>query len=638
MSRLLASAFSLVLVAAAVPSAAEWKSLGPPGDTVNALALDPRDPKVLYAGAREGLFKSTDGGDTWKQVPGLDLTVLAVAVDPKAPVVVYAGAWNAGLHKSTDGGATWKQLRARSGYDVSGQLSVDVVAIDPANTKNLMFSSLFRSSDAGADFGDLGGQFPCGSRDVHAIAYHPARPAVVYAGGTSSLCRSADGGRTWAKTDLGIDEPHHVRALAVHPGSPGTVFAGSSYKGLFRSGDDGKTWRKVGEGLPSGGRVKAIALPPGDGQRVYVAALAQATGDVGSVYHSQDGGETFEDVGGDLPWEGINAVVVDPRDPELIYVGTDFSGVFRSRDGGRSWEERSRGFVGNRRSATAVAVTADGAVFVATYGALHRSGDQGRTWTRLQSGLEKGRAVERILSHGDLVVAGSEDGPEVWSVDRGVSWESIGGLVGGLACAAPDPHDVGAVYLCDKQGGLVHLTAAGVRRLGEEDWTPSLVSVAADPANPKVILAAQSGGGLWRTQDGGKKWKEFNKGVTTKKGGLMSFAEHRRIHTLVWDKASRVLLAATAQEGVLRSTDGGLSWSVSGLAGEKVNGFAVDPATPQRLAATVRGKGVMRSSDGGATWTLVSEGLPEKRELTGIAFGDAILYATAEDGGIYGIE
>ncbi len=95
---------------------------------VHALAIDPSHPETLYATNYNGVFKSTDAGQSWKLLPGspIDVTIQALVVDPVTPAKIYAGMWGKGVYKSNDGGVTWSELN--NGLSSKG---VHVLLIDP---------------------------------------------------------------------------------------------------------------------------------------------------------------------------------------------------------------------------------------------------------------------------------------------------------------------------------------------------------------------------------------------------------------------------------------------------------------------------------------------------------------------------
>jgi hypothetical protein len=141
-ARGIAVMWAAVSVATARPAQAGinvWTSHGPPGGDVSALAIDPDTPRTLYAGGSGGVFKSTDGGDTWGAAnAGLPTTdaVWALAIDPSTPQTLYAGTlFGDGVFKSTDGGGTWNALN--TGLTNTRYTRVQALAIDPTEPRRV---------------------------------------------------------------------------------------------------------------------------------------------------------------------------------------------------------------------------------------------------------------------------------------------------------------------------------------------------------------------------------------------------------------------------------------------------------------------------------------------------------------------
>lgn len=636
--------------AGAQTEAPRWKALGPPGEEVNAIAVDPRNSKTVFAGTRVGLYKSVDGAATWSlSSKGLDDTaILALLFDPANSKTLYAAGWSGGLWKSFDGGASWKSMTPRDGrFRFAERVPMRSVALDPSNSKNLVFGSLFKSADGGVTWTEIDPPaYPSGARDVNALAFDPKNGRVIWSADTGSLKRSSDFGMTWKVVDIGVPEPAQVCAVAVHARNSNIVFAGTRHSGLFRTSDGGKTWQKSETGLQQNADIRAIAPDPADAKRLFVAATLKQPEHAMSVFSSADGGESFEDVGADLPWEPIETLALDPNDSKTLYAGTGFSGVFVTHDAGASWSEANRGLPLGSRTVNALAA-AGGALYAATFGAIHRSDDGGATWQRLKSGFEKGVPIDRLVatnSQPPFVVAGGKDVTVRRSPDGGATWDKPNREYG-LRCLAADPKDTGTVYACGEAGGVYRLTSGGSsKRYGDEELTSTLDAIAVDPSNGETMLVSDSGTGLRRSTNGGKKWKEFNKGVTKVKSSMMNFGEYRVFFALSWLAAEpRTIYGVTDREGVWVSTDAGEKWTAAGLTDQVLTAFARDPGNPKRLAAGTEEKGVFLSSDGGTSWSSIGAGLPEndrkvKLRVKGIAFGagsPSHLYVALKDGGVF---
>ena len=202
--------------------AASWSF---PGNGVGpakvlSLAADPKSNAVVYAGTSHGIFKTTDGGLTWKPGSGLpNDAVTAIAVDAGNPSVVYAG-MSEGLYQSADSGATWKSV-----------LATPVVSVAVAATKS----------------------------------------GVIYAGRASApILRSLDGGASWQEVGTAVT----ANALAIDPTNALIVYAATSGSGLYLTTDGGTNWAFSNTGLGSGASpltLYSIAIDPRLPQRLYAA-------------------------------------------------------------------------------------------------------------------------------------------------------------------------------------------------------------------------------------------------------------------------------------------------------------------------------------------------------------------------------
>src|SRR6202023_856247 len=175
-----------------------WRPGGPGPDWVATLAVEPRSG-VLWAAARNGLFKSADRARTWRLL--IDETFTTVAIDPAAPEDVYAGGVE--LFHSTDGGASWR-----------------------------------RASAALQEF------------NVTSIAPVPGARGLVYAGAadlddfTGAFFKSMDGGASWAAGGRGLVD-RNILGLAIDPAAPSTLYASDADQGLFKSVDGGQHWTSL---------------------------------------------------------------------------------------------------------------------------------------------------------------------------------------------------------------------------------------------------------------------------------------------------------------------------------------------------------------------------------------------------------
>ena len=292
------------------------------GTGVQCLALDPRDPDTLYAGARgSGVWKSRDGGAHWEGLPLPERDVFSLAISP-ADGTVYAGTEPSRLFVSRDGGQTWHELEALRRLPSAPTWSfpprpwtshVRWVAPSPHDAGLLLvgieLGGLMRSEDGGKTWSD---HRPGAQRDVHALAWHPRVPGRAYEAGGGGAAWSRDGGRTWQAADAGRDR-HYTWGLAVDPVDPDCWYVSACPGPRHAHGDRPSAeafirpsaeafiyrwrgqgpWQALAGGLPQplDSFPYALACVPG--------ALYAGLGD-GRVYRSRDGGDTWEQ----LPLQG----------------------------------------------------------------------------------------------------------------------------------------------------------------------------------------------------------------------------------------------------------------------------------------------------------------------------------------------
>jgi len=249
---------------------------------------------------------------------------------------------------------------------------------------------------------------------VFAVAGTAKSSATIYAGTTSSIYKSTDSGKTWAK--LAGTGTVLVNALWVDPDTPTTVHAATD-QGMIRSLDGGATWK-----LGRAGFYWSIAVSPARGSRLFAAV---DTTTAPAIYRSTDGGATWSALPG-AP-SGVFSVAADTTNPDVVYAVSaqfGFSGggataVYRSADGGDSWTRVSTASV---IRSTFTLTAGSGVVFVGTNSGLMRSSDGGRTWTTPLIAPADTVAIDPTQPQ--TVYANTTDGI-FGSTDGGVTWTSL---------------------------------------------------------------------------------------------------------------------------------------------------------------------------------------------------------------------
>lgn len=287
-------------------------NLGLAATFISALAVDPTDSSVVYAGSNDRLlFKTSDGGMSWERIaePG---HVEALAIDPETPSTLYAGTWGT-VFRSLDGGLSW------TSSEPSDLLDVTSIVLDPADPSTLYagsFTGAFVSRD-GAETWQATGF----TDSVLALLIDPTRPYILYAGTSDGVWKTDDRGDTWTWAGKGLPAASGVTTLALDPSRPNILYAGGSFSGLYRSRDEGNHWSRIGSGLPPT-NVTALLVDSSLPGRLYAGLFR------GGVYLSLDRGDQWRPLDRELASAAVDALVLDPSAPERLYAGTRGRGVF----------------------------------------------------------------------------------------------------------------------------------------------------------------------------------------------------------------------------------------------------------------------------------------------------------------------
>ncbi|MGH9348380.1 MAG: WD40/YVTN/BNR-like repeat-containing protein, partial [Vicinamibacterales bacterium] len=602
------------------------------------------------ATASGGIWKSTDGGATWKPIfddqPASSIGSMAIA--PSDANVIYAGAGEAnirgnvaagnGIYKSVDGGKTWTHVWKQVGQ-------IGTMVVDPRNA-DVAFAAV------------LG----------HAFGPNPER----------GVYRTRDGGKTWQQV-LKKDERTGASDVALDPSNPNIVFAGfwqarrtpwdmtsgGPGSSLWTSRDGGDAWKQVtGSGLPDGpwGKV-GVAVAPSDGRRVYAIIEAEK----GGLFRSDDGGETWTLATSDRrlrqrAWY-YSTVTVHPADKDEVWVPN--VPMLKSTDGGRTFKRVSGIHHGDHhdvwfdpKNPKRLIAANDGGADVST--------DGGETWNATLMPISQFYHVDVDTSvpyrvHGAMQDLGTSSTPTNSLSRSGITrgdWYSVGG--GEAGHTASDPSDPNIVYAGEYLGYISrydhrtrqarHVGAwpenpsghAGEKLRYRFQWTAPIVT---SPHDARVVYHA--GNVLFRTTDGGGTWSVISPDLTTNdtskqqwSGGpitgdntgvetfctIFAVAESPRQKDLIWAGSDDGLVHVTRDAGktwrnVTKNVPGlpafgtvsmiEPSWFEAGTAYLVVDNHRQDDMKPY----------LWRTADFGETWTSLSARLPQ----------DVYLHAVRED-------
>ena len=427
--------------------AASWFPLGPFGGDVRSLAADPADPSHhLFLGTATGwVYDSHDGGISWARVSQIasrnDLAVDHILVDKENPKRLVVGAWVIG--QPTDGGIFISEDYGKNWYnqaEMRGQ-SVRSLARSSSNPQELVAGTLkgvYRSLDNGVHWQRIS---PAGSTEIHeveSVAIDPVNPSVIYAGTWHLPWKTTDGGASWQSIKDGLIDDSDVFSIIVDPKQPSIVYA-SACSGIYKSSNGGETFRKV-EGIPSTAR-RTRKLTE-DSQELNTVFAGTTEG----LYRTTDAGAQWERM---TPADVIvNDVYIDPNDSERVLIATDRGGIYRSDDGGKTFETSNAGFSAQQVTAYAQDAKDPNTLYVGLVndkatGGVFKSSDGAVHWDQESQGLN-GKDVFSLLSLEDgTLLAGTVHG--IFHLVDGV-WtdssllERTGGAAPVHAAAAPPPN------------------------------------------------------------------------------------------------------------------------------------------------------------------------------------------------------
>lgn len=270
---------------------------------VRALAVDPRNPKLLYAGTNEGVYRTENGGDDWTRMVGpLDgLITWALLAVPHQPDTLLAGTRPPRLFRSTDGGTNWTQTDAQPAQECAGIRfnRVTTLRADPIDRDRLWagveIDGVWLSLDAGKSWRRVGQGLS--SADIHGLAIVPNGNGArtMLATTNNDLNISHDDGQTWQPQKVERQFGHgYCRGLQQRPDRPEVLFLGNgdgppgTVGAAWRSNDAGKTWQRMELPVRPNSTVWDFAFHPAQPQRVYAYSVS------GQVFHSADGGDRWE--------------------------------------------------------------------------------------------------------------------------------------------------------------------------------------------------------------------------------------------------------------------------------------------------------------------------------------------------------
>jgi photosystem II stability/assembly factor-like uncharacterized protein len=310
-------------------------------------------------------------------------TIVSIALHPTKPNIIYV-ATDEAVYKSSDTGATWTRF--------AGELArtrVISLALDPQLSATVFAGTMgdgtYKSPDGGRTWHPYNSGIQKGtiSAIVNQIVFNPLGTEMVYAATTVGVFRSLDGGRHWTERMQGMTEVSFVVTLAIDPQRPNVLYAGTT-GGVYRTLNATESWEKASTGMVASDAkmasmalgVNGIVVDPTNSDVVYA-------GTTDGLYKSTDQAEHWTKVGGSIQHAYISAIQLDPTNPSILYMATS-DRVQKSEDGGQTWQPKIQGLEAASIRSLQMSLLDPRTLYVGTNGGgLYRSTDAGESWSRL---------------------------------------------------------------------------------------------------------------------------------------------------------------------------------------------------------------------------------------------------------------
>ncbi|MEM7218476.1 MAG: glycosyl hydrolase [Pseudomonadota bacterium] len=629
--------------------------------SIGTLALDPNNAASIWVGTGEnvggrhvgfgdGVYHSSDGGVTWQQ-RGLAASehISKIIVHPENPQIVWVAAqgplWSKGgergVYKTTDGGETWRQVLAGGPWTGATDL-----LIDPSNPDRLYAatwqhhrtvaayigggpeSGIHRSTDGGVTWIALKTGLP---KDVNVgkigLALSPQQPNVVYAAieldnRTGGIWRSTDRGASWEKrSDMvsGGTGPHYYQELYASPHRFDQLYLMNNTTQV--SEDGGKTWRAINNEYKHVDD-HAIAFRPDDPDYLMI-------GSDGGLYESYDGERSWRFIA-NLPVTQFYKVAADDSEPFYqVYGGTQDN----SSQGGPSRTDNRHGI---RNSDWFITLFADGHQSATEPGnpdimyAEWQEGNLARVdrttgeVVHIQPQAKPGDPAERFNWDAPIYVSRHDPkrlyfaSQRLWrSDDRGDSWQAISGDL-------TRDQNRERLPLMDRQWSL-----EAPWDLGAMSQYNTITSIGESPVDANVLYVGTDDGLIQSTRDGGKSWTRLEVGRLP---GVPATAFVNDIRADLFDANTVYVALDNHKYGdytpyLLKSTNGGRSFrSIRGdLPDRHLVWRVVQDHVQPNLLFTATEYGLFFTVDGGKQWLQLQGGAPT------IAFRDVIIQRREQD-------
>jgi photosystem II stability/assembly factor-like uncharacterized protein len=565
-------------------------------ESIHSMTQSTLDPSILLVGTTKGVWMSKNSGESWEKISSstMPVNIDSLAIDPRTNNTIYAGTWWR-AYKSTDAGKNWRLIKD----GMIDDSDVFAITINPRNPENIIASAcsgIYESQNGGEKWSKVNG-IPSQSRRTRDIVQHPSLPGTVFAGTTEGFWMSTNGGKTWALTSQRNLE---INSIAVHPSEPNRVFIGTNNNGVMVSNDGGRSFAQTNQNFTS--RFTYLVTPDvQNGNRLYAATHNTATGG-GYFFVSDDSGRTWQQGRGiDVSRVRVFTIKQDAGAPDTMYLGTNV-GIFRSADRGTSWTQLVapkpvKAPVKKPAAKATAKKPAKGAPAKAATAKI--PAEAGR---KLIPAMTEKVTILEIIPNGGGLYAGTDQG-FYRTTDLNKGWEklSFGDGFNQSVFAVHSPASrPDTVWVGTASSGVLVSRDRGMtwNRVGGAVDNVPVSSIMTDPKRPENVYVGTTQT-FYVSRDDGKSW--------VRRGGNLPLGNYTSI--LINPNNSKEILLSSAIDtdgGIYISTNAGDSWKrvdtkEMKLPSRRIWSMAFDPQDPDRIFAGTHSSGVYKIERAGRT-------------------------------------
>jgi photosystem II stability/assembly factor-like uncharacterized protein len=506
-----------------VDSGTSWVQMfnGIPTDlSVTDLIINPNDSSILFAAVahifgndRNGIYKSTDRGDSWTKLSGRLPTTgfgrIALTISTANSERIYAsiiracdatggGSSTLAVYRSDDGGNSWVAKDPGSVHATYGWY-LNVITVSPTNPDTVYLGglNLFKTIDGGDSWSNVTGNQHV---DFHALIYDAG--GRILSGNDGGIYRSENDGNSWKPLNRGLGIIQFYAGISLDPNNVDIIYAGSQDNGtLKRTGNDKNSWISI-----LGGDGGCTGIIPDDSSIV----LAEYQG-AGNIYKSRNYGAGMQTSGNGIsrsdPSSFIAPFVMDQLNPGHIYYATNR--MYRSVDSGSSWQAVSVDVTGKEGAAIrgfAVAPSDSAVIYAGTNdGRILVSSDRGSNWQLRLTGIPGWPRIMRqwAIDETDpntayLAVSFFGEDQVMVTRDNGLTWDSLDNNLADIPVntICLDPSD-GSIYIGTDAGVFRSNNGGGSwQRYGSGLPNCAVNDMKLDIINKRLVVATQ-GRGMW---------------------------------------------------------------------------------------------------------------------------------------------